>query len=719
MSPTVVERIVFGPDGFDMVTVDRRSDGSGFDDVCSLKFWEFDGNRSYVLNTRVRTPHAGFISAVSFAASPKHGKVVATASHDKKFKIWRPTDLKVGPSAVSKASSSSSKKSRRNKAADADQTRSVWDCASVGFYRDLVIRDAAFSADASLLAVAYHNTVTLWSPLDNMLQHTLPHPYAGDAAAAGGGNDDDGGGQKHGGGGGGGGSSSKGVKSVVFVGGHTCPLLAVATESDVLVWDLLTCNVLWTVRDVAPKLIACTGRGTTLSSSTAPASNGGGAVVPAATPSAMLAVHSAAAERVLIFDAASNVPVQSWAVPDGVTPTGLWFEDSNAAWMGQSRRGQPGGGASSTAAGGAASRQPNLLMASSNVQLYQLRPSSGASPGVQQGEAAVGAAEAQATTQQRPTSQFEKMFGTQRSGSTANGLAAAAAAAESSGTADVLGIDERAEAAYAAARMKFNSQPLIDGPTHLVTSMQSLMDTFLKQVGEAGDPAGDMVREHQVRSLREAISKEEQEAADAEEKREREEKAARAAEREERERQQAEADAEQKASTLKESDWQWSGDMEDNMIAWFRENEKIKAEGGFKDGDTSRWTQESIEEICKRYEDNFDCFADTRGGDAMDVDNEDDDWVYEPGMFMKQWQDIPEDMVAEAEAFSIARGLGDLVAMEREVRQQRKDAESQQQQQEQQQQQQQEQPTAAAASAKGNGSSKKKKKTKTKKTAKR
>ena len=93
MAASIVERIAFSPDGREMVTVDRRTDGHlGFDDATSLKFWKYvdarigDDNKhstssfrrnqfrgGFQLNTQVRNPHGGFISAVSFAVPRSTG----------------------------------------------------------------------------------------------------------------------------------------------------------------------------------------------------------------------------------------------------------------------------------------------------------------------------------------------------------------------------------------------------------------------------------------------------------------------------------------------------------------------------------------------------------------------------------------------------------------------------------------------------------------------
>jgi WD40 repeat protein len=51
--------------------------------------------------------------------------------------------------------------------------RHVWQCRSVGFYRDFPCSAAAFSGDGTALALGYGNHVTLWDWRDNALKGVL------------------------------------------------------------------------------------------------------------------------------------------------------------------------------------------------------------------------------------------------------------------------------------------------------------------------------------------------------------------------------------------------------------------------------------------------------------------------------------------------------------------------------------------------------------------
>ena len=166
----------FGPGSEVLVTVDRRGEGTAGDDLTSvndtLRFWRLavdaeqdDGQQqrhghgqgasspSYVLMTRVDAPHGG--SPVSCVAhSPLPGWAVTTSALGADFRLW------------TTASGTS------------------WRCRSVGFYQSRAMTCAAFSSDASVLAVGAGDAVTLWQPTSNALLRVLypsPTPAAGKA----------------------------------------------------------------------------------------------------------------------------------------------------------------------------------------------------------------------------------------------------------------------------------------------------------------------------------------------------------------------------------------------------------------------------------------------------------------------------------------------------------------------------------------------------------
>jgi len=93
-----------------------------------------------------------------------------------------------------------------------------WSCRSVGYYGDEPCQDAAFSQDGSLLAVAYNQTITLWTPETNELRKTLTLPFPDEQ-----------------------------VKSIKFGNNSSSQYLISITNQYVTVWNLLSCSVCWSV----------------------------------------------------------------------------------------------------------------------------------------------------------------------------------------------------------------------------------------------------------------------------------------------------------------------------------------------------------------------------------------------------------------------------------------------------------------------------------------
>jgi len=290
------------------------------------------------------------------------------------------------------------------------------------------IHDAALSEDGSILAVAYSNVVTLWSPLDNMLQHTLPHPLQSSSRDGDDGDDGDDGndgndGENRDG------DDDGGVRSVSFVGGS--PLLVTTTDNDLYVWNLLTCDVLWELHGVQPLQVCCT-------SSTSSDWKESARI-------AVLTNHSSS-KRVLLFNATKSTPIFSWSVPEDIAPMGIWFE----AKSGHHRN-------AGTTTGGAASSACSLLLVSASVQLYQFHQNVSSSNGAGVDVSLLGADDSSS-----PLSNFQRMFG-QRN------------AAQGSGNGGGLMLQEHLN--------NDHNMMLVDGPSHVVASISNLFDSFMKQSG--------------------------------------------------------------------------------------------------------------------------------------------------------------------------------------------------------------------------------------------
>ena len=134
-----------------LVTCERRSDGE-LTETSSLKFWHNTG-RSYLLHTRIDTPHS---AAIVDIVSHPHLPLLVTASYDHTFKVWR-TESKKRIVSVQAIQSS-----HKTGEVMSDELL-IWNCACIGHYRDYTIHKMAFTHDGTVLAVAYGQVITLWS----------------------------------------------------------------------------------------------------------------------------------------------------------------------------------------------------------------------------------------------------------------------------------------------------------------------------------------------------------------------------------------------------------------------------------------------------------------------------------------------------------------------------------------------------------------------------
>eukprot|EP00743_Colponemidia_sp_Colp-15_P005541 GILK01005961.1.p1 GENE.GILK01005961.1~~GILK01005961.1.p1 ORF type:complete len:964 (-),score=206.41 GILK01005961.1:37-2928(-) len=219
-----IEQICFTSDASWLVTLERRADGE-FSENSAIKFWEYNSNapEKYILNTRMDNPHKGKVTAM--VAHPSRNMIV-TASTDRTFRVWTLVSRREESSIASKGGI-------------IQTNASYWTCRSVGFYRDYQVRHAAFSADGSILAVAYGQIVTLWDPVSNTLLKTLSHP-----------------------------PPSEQIQKLSFLGSSSA--LAVLTVDALYIWDLLTLSVRWTLKIAAKDIVvdSLTGRFALISNTT-------------------------------------------------------------------------------------------------------------------------------------------------------------------------------------------------------------------------------------------------------------------------------------------------------------------------------------------------------------------------------------------------------------------------------------------------------------------
>ncbi|KAJ3145997.1 WD repeat-containing protein 75 [Geranomyces variabilis] len=149
----VVTHVAFAVNNEWMITVDDRLDSTASMWESRLKFWNYKpDSATYVMNTRVDRPHKGHVTGVAISGEKKSAVLrAATTGSDKYFRVWN----LLPPSAGN---------------------QETWGCLYSGAYRDMVPEGASFSSDNSLVAVAFHQVVTLWSASGNLLHSVMTAP---------------------------------------------------------------------------------------------------------------------------------------------------------------------------------------------------------------------------------------------------------------------------------------------------------------------------------------------------------------------------------------------------------------------------------------------------------------------------------------------------------------------------------------------------------------
>ena len=210
-------------DGRGLVTVDVRPDAGpyGSQSFC-LKFWDLGSeteaqksSSGYVLNTRVDEPHSGGGGILSLACHPYRDLVVTTGGGGggvkwgSEFRLWTraPSQRRPGGKSL-------------------DPT--CWSCLSTGGYRDLPLMACAFSPDdGSVLAIAAGSKVTLWSSKTCQLAAVLPSPSPEESSL----------------------EPMRGdegsLRRLAFIPGTT--FLTGSSDTSVMVWDLLTMSLVWSL----------------------------------------------------------------------------------------------------------------------------------------------------------------------------------------------------------------------------------------------------------------------------------------------------------------------------------------------------------------------------------------------------------------------------------------------------------------------------------------
>ncbi|GAA5904549.1 Nan1p [Sporobolomyces salmoneus] len=136
IEPTRVERVAFstpeqGNGGYWMATVDEWQSGD-YHPVRHLKFWRNKGDsQSFSLSTRIDRPHSHPLTSLSFSPSPAQ-PILLTTSLDSSIKLW-------------------------------SYAASAWHCRTALSRRNLTPLASNFSKDGSMFAVAFEDSVGVWS----------------------------------------------------------------------------------------------------------------------------------------------------------------------------------------------------------------------------------------------------------------------------------------------------------------------------------------------------------------------------------------------------------------------------------------------------------------------------------------------------------------------------------------------------------------------------
>eukprot|EP00753_Platysulcus_tardus_P013451 PLAT3680.5.p1 GENE.PLAT3680.5~~PLAT3680.5.p1 ORF type:complete len:682 (+),score=342.02 PLAT3680.5:152-2047(+) len=196
-----VAQLAFSPTGTAAVTLEAASGlrGGSALPLVALKFWDATPGAAggYALNTRVDRPHRRTVTAVAFHPTRQ---LVVTTCVDGAFKVWQQVEREDAPSLA------------QGSKLEGAATR--WRCIHHGKPTGKAVRDAAFSPDGSLLALASGSSV--------VLLHTASWAVSRLLSFA---------------------PESEAMMQLTFIG--SSPFLAVAGGNRLYVWDLLSCRLTW------------------------------------------------------------------------------------------------------------------------------------------------------------------------------------------------------------------------------------------------------------------------------------------------------------------------------------------------------------------------------------------------------------------------------------------------------------------------------------------
>ncbi|KAK8869934.1 hypothetical protein IAR55_000502 [Kwoniella newhampshirensis] len=219
IEPVAVEKVAFSESqegqSVWMVTMESRNgdDMEGGGMVKNLKMWKWIDEK-YLVNTQFPRPHGtSNVSSVTFSPNPISSSTLSKASS-----FTNPYLLTTSVDGVAKVwQVRQSKKSEQGKVSAKKPTivELYWSCRSTFGYRNMRIYNAAFSPDATIVALAHGSVVTLWDVESNTLLKVLNS------------------------------GSTSDICQVGFVGSEGRYLVGAGLEKGIIVWDLLPCEISW------------------------------------------------------------------------------------------------------------------------------------------------------------------------------------------------------------------------------------------------------------------------------------------------------------------------------------------------------------------------------------------------------------------------------------------------------------------------------------------
>ncbi|KAI9189118.1 NET1-associated nuclear protein 1 [Blastocladiella emersonii ATCC 22665] len=269
-----VTHLAFDPTGTWMATFDERR-GS----TCTLRIWLFKtAEQRYELNTRIDSLPR--IHSLAFRPTTTGDAMLATTQDGGQFSVWEMIKVAAAPG---------------NPKVRVGAPRPVWRCRSSGYYRGLTPRSAAWSADGSILAVAFGVQITLWDPASLVLAGVLTADH---------------------------------LVTAVRLGSATCPYIVGLDAMHVSVWNLLTLEPAWSYAAPTLRAFAVCPKRDHLAIVTAAPSAGGS---PASPVEDAEDAASRPTSRLTLFNLVSPVPVSIQDIADDVLAVTFTTTAANAA----------------------------------------------------------------------------------------------------------------------------------------------------------------------------------------------------------------------------------------------------------------------------------------------------------------------------------------------------------------------------------------------------